>query len=306
MLVECSNCGAPLDVKEGQAYTTCAYCRHKSLTRHLQTVATATPAGWQPPPEWRPPQYVSANSGATLRYHSQPSRSGIGVLFTSLFVLGTVGAVFLTFRTRTTNSLGSNLPESDHVVVVGTSAPLDSAQKAALSDAMERLRQLSESVASGQVPSPGVPSPKPPADSLPVTGKPPKAAPRVTPPSRELAWDVAHRLKGLNYKNCFFQDMSPPQNGMFPLRYTTRVTFEGKSVKGVSVSGSTNKGPDGFRWKDFQREDAITAADVAKTEAKVESCIKSASRRLSMPDNSSKGTIAVEFTGVDLISASGS
>lgn len=306
MLVECSNCGAPLDVKEGQAYTTCAYCRHKSLTRHLLTVAAHTPAGWQPPGEWRPPQYASANSGATLRYHSQPSRSGIGVLFTFLFVAGTAGAVFLTFRTSTTNSLGSHRPEPDHVVVVSTSSPLDSAQQAALSDAMERLRQLSESAASGRVPSPGAPSPKNPEGSLPVTGKPPKAAPRATPPSRELAWDVAHRLKALNYKNCFFQDMSPPQNGMFPLRYTTRVSFEGKSVKGVSVSGSTNKGPDGFRWKDFQRQDPITATDVSKTKAKVEGCIKAASRRLSMPDNSSKGSIAVEFTGVDLISASGS
>jgi DNA-directed RNA polymerase subunit RPC12/RpoP len=309
MLVECSNCGAPLDVNEERAYTTCAYCRHKSLTRHLHTVANQTPAGWQPPAEWRPPQYLGANSETTLRYRSTQSNSAVWVLVGLLVVSGAAGAVFVMVGTTSvTNSVTVDISEPQHDVAKSTSPPrVDTAQQQAISEAMRRLQELAQSAPSapGDSPVPEAP-PGQPVGGAPAPAKPPpKAAPRATPPSRDLAWDVAHRLKALNYKNCFFQDMSPPQNGMFPLRYTTRVTLEGRTVKGISVSGQTNKGPDGFRWKDFKRNDPITAADVAATEAKVKGCIKGAARRLSLPDNSSKGTVAVEFTGVDLISASG-
>jgi hypothetical protein len=93
---------------------------------------------------------------------------------------------------------------------------------------------------------------------------------------------------------------------MFPLRYTTRVTFEGKRISAISISGKSGKAPEGFRWKDSKKDAPITASDVAATEAKVRSCIKRAGGGLSLPDNSAKGTISVDFTGVDLISASGS
>ena len=55
MLIECHNCGAPLDVADGVASVRCHYCGQTSETGRFKTVALQTPQGWVPPPQWTPP-----------------------------------------------------------------------------------------------------------------------------------------------------------------------------------------------------------------------------------------------------------
>lgn len=62
MLVECSNCGAPLDVKEGANKTKCNYCQHSNVVQRTRTIAVVTPAGWEAPKVWTPPAHVAAQS----------------------------------------------------------------------------------------------------------------------------------------------------------------------------------------------------------------------------------------------------
>jgi LSD1 subclass zinc finger protein len=54
MLLECQNCGAPLDVAEGASSVRCNYCRQKTAVARSRTVAMQTPEGWAPPPQWTP------------------------------------------------------------------------------------------------------------------------------------------------------------------------------------------------------------------------------------------------------------
>ncbi len=69
MLVECTNCGAPLDVKPDDRVVTCRYCDRTNRVRSMRTVAMETPKTWAPPPAWRPPENVPAKSSRELRFH---------------------------------------------------------------------------------------------------------------------------------------------------------------------------------------------------------------------------------------------
>jgi DNA-directed RNA polymerase subunit RPC12/RpoP len=46
MLLACNNCGAPLDIKEGERTSKCRYCKATSRTDALKTVAPTTPPDW--------------------------------------------------------------------------------------------------------------------------------------------------------------------------------------------------------------------------------------------------------------------
>jgi hypothetical protein len=59
MLIECDNCGAPLDVTGDAATSRCHYCGKTSEVKRLKTVATETPEGWVPPKAWTPPEHTS-------------------------------------------------------------------------------------------------------------------------------------------------------------------------------------------------------------------------------------------------------
>ena len=87
MLVECSNCGAPLDVRSRAVFTKCSYCGVSSRVRSLQTLAMESPSHWQPPREWSPPPHVKTPSGAPLPYKPR-SGSGLGCVIT-MITLGT-------------------------------------------------------------------------------------------------------------------------------------------------------------------------------------------------------------------------
>jgi hypothetical protein len=67
MLLECENCGAPLDVKERESIVRCNYCRIKNRVGHARTLAPVTPPGWTPPVAW---VHASA-AGAAMPYRKR-------------------------------------------------------------------------------------------------------------------------------------------------------------------------------------------------------------------------------------------
>lgn len=96
MLLECRNCGAPLDIEEGKQTAKCRYCKASSRTDSLRTVAPTTPPNWRPPPVWLPPPHMVAPS-VPLPYSSDPQRA---ILATTIGVMGlffalAIGAVLL-------------------------------------------------------------------------------------------------------------------------------------------------------------------------------------------------------------------
>ncbi len=81
MLIECSNCGAPLDAKPGAQKVKCTYCRQTSQLAQTRVVTSSTPQNWQPPQQWTPPPQFRMPS-VPMRYN--PARAARS---TTAFVL---------------------------------------------------------------------------------------------------------------------------------------------------------------------------------------------------------------------------
>ncbi len=92
MLVECSHCGAPLDLRDGIRFVKCAYCDHANRVRSMHTIAAEAPPGWKPPPQWTPPPTKRTSVQQALVYHeTRPSRRGLLAGVTVLLTV--IGAV---------------------------------------------------------------------------------------------------------------------------------------------------------------------------------------------------------------------
>jgi len=74
MLVECSHCGAPLDVRDDARLVKCAYCDHANRVRTMHTLAPKPPPDWVPPKQWTPPPHKHVPSAQPLVYHQVKSR----------------------------------------------------------------------------------------------------------------------------------------------------------------------------------------------------------------------------------------
>src|SRR6186713_2577454 len=84
MLIECTRCGAPLDVPTGAKIARCNYCRSSHYVQATRTLAAQTPSDWRPPTTWTPAQH-GPQPAQPLKYH----RSNAWV-----FVLIVAGATF--------------------------------------------------------------------------------------------------------------------------------------------------------------------------------------------------------------------
>jgi len=60
VIVECSHCGAPLDVPSSKRTCRCNYCGRTNVVRSLRTLSMQTPPDWSPPKTWVPPAHVAA------------------------------------------------------------------------------------------------------------------------------------------------------------------------------------------------------------------------------------------------------
>lgn len=70
MIVQCSYCGAPLDVKSGDRVAKCAYCGRTERVKGMETLHMQTPQGWAPPQQWVPPAGVKIQVQTPLVYHA--------------------------------------------------------------------------------------------------------------------------------------------------------------------------------------------------------------------------------------------
>jgi hypothetical protein len=83
MLVECSYCGAPLDVSSGRGLLRCGYCHQVHRIGRMRTIAPEKPEGWEQPATWAP--RAGARAGAApLTYGGSRAFSAnlIGVIVT--------------------------------------------------------------------------------------------------------------------------------------------------------------------------------------------------------------------------------
>lgn len=90
MLVECSHCGAPLDVRDRTRIVKCAYCDHANRVRSMHTIAAEAPPGWKPPQQWTPPPGKRLPPQKQLVYHEvkRPRRSLVSVIGVVFSVIG--------------------------------------------------------------------------------------------------------------------------------------------------------------------------------------------------------------------------
>lgn len=99
MILECSHCGAPLDVGGSSPFTRCNYCGRTSRTRNLKTQQAVTPQGWAPPPQWLPPPQFTIHVVQPLHYRKTSSAVGCIIVASVLIpiILAIAGAGFAFF-----------------------------------------------------------------------------------------------------------------------------------------------------------------------------------------------------------------
>ncbi len=91
VILECSHCGAPLDVKEGSRLVRCTYCKVTTERTRMRTLHPERPVDFRPPVVWTPPVHVPADSNVTLAYQKNAS-SGAGCLV-GVILLSVVGVI---------------------------------------------------------------------------------------------------------------------------------------------------------------------------------------------------------------------
>jgi hypothetical protein len=89
MLLECNNCGAPLDIVGQPQIVKCTFCGASAAIGQLRTLNPQTPKNWQPPSHWAP---QSPSGGRKSQGAGGVPTVVLGVLAALLFVvLGSVG-----------------------------------------------------------------------------------------------------------------------------------------------------------------------------------------------------------------------
>ena len=90
MLVECSKCGAPLDVKQDERFARCNYCQATTRVGQTRTIAVMTPAQWAPPQVWTPPPQTGLPAQALTYHQTRKAVKRTVVLILVFSVLGVV------------------------------------------------------------------------------------------------------------------------------------------------------------------------------------------------------------------------
>lgn len=68
MILECSHCGAPLNIKDGESIARCGYCDNSQQVRNMNTISAVTPESWQQPAQWTPPANARVQAAQALLF----------------------------------------------------------------------------------------------------------------------------------------------------------------------------------------------------------------------------------------------
>lgn len=98
MLVECQNCGAPLQTDGSKAFVDCRYCGRSNKVASSKTLMAQVPAGWQPPAQWTPEMQrrVAHGVAASTAGAAGAGVTGCVVVSVVVAILGVVAAVVVT------------------------------------------------------------------------------------------------------------------------------------------------------------------------------------------------------------------
>lgn len=102
MLIECKNCGAPLDVSPQRSISKCQYCGIKNRIRETKTLAQVTPPQWQPPPVWQSPSQFGPPQ--QYAYHHRSPVGAIIAVGMALVVLSVVVVAIVVASDASTKS----------------------------------------------------------------------------------------------------------------------------------------------------------------------------------------------------------
>jgi len=91
VLVECSNCAGPLNVKTGDKIVKCTYCDRTNQVSKIKHLGE-TPPQWNPPPIWTPPPFAPALSTVPLKYHRHHNKL-VAIIMAACFGLPLLGGI---------------------------------------------------------------------------------------------------------------------------------------------------------------------------------------------------------------------
>lgn len=112
MLVECSKCGAPLDVKQDERFARCNYCQATTRVGQTRTIAVMTPAQWAPPQVWTPPPQTGLPAQALVYHQTRKAVKGVVTMIIVFAFLGTVIPILICLAATFWGVTNANGPTS--------------------------------------------------------------------------------------------------------------------------------------------------------------------------------------------------
>lgn len=112
MLVECSKCGAPLDVKQDERFARCNYCQATTRVGQTRTIAVMTPAQWAPPQVWTPPPQTGLPAQALAYHQTRKAVKGVVTMIVVFAILGTVIPILICLAATFWGVTNANGPTS--------------------------------------------------------------------------------------------------------------------------------------------------------------------------------------------------
>jgi hypothetical protein len=95
MLVECTHCGAPLDVSTAKGLLRCGYCQRTHRIGRMRTLAEEKPEGWEQPATWAPRSEMRGAQPLAYGGSRSVSATVIQVVVTLAIALGGVLPSFM-------------------------------------------------------------------------------------------------------------------------------------------------------------------------------------------------------------------
>lgn len=100
MIIQCQNCGAPLDVRDSVPFVDCTYCGRSNKVASTRTLNAITPPNWQPPAQWTEADRERAATVAMAGVGVAAATTGLTgciVVGIAVAIVGTLGAAVAGF-----------------------------------------------------------------------------------------------------------------------------------------------------------------------------------------------------------------